>query len=397
MRFSILFLLLLVTHYSIAGEFAVSPMMIELIAKNREIKEFSFSVFGKSNSVIKLELFNMNQLESGYMAFTKLGEDDLVSMGSWVELERNNFRIRDGETVTVRGSIRVPSRAAGTHLIGVMVEEETPERERGGISVKIRYAVVIILHIEGRYNRIRTQFDELVVVHRDDGTYLEGYFLNDSAIENWLFNEVQIRGMDNRLLERVPLKTESAWQRADIGSRVFPGARVRIYGKITESFDTGIYNVLVRNNFADKSQPVYRDTIYLEAPQQDNLHANDSGNPEGSENSGTVIVDPEALQIRIRANGTSFSSFLISNTKQQEVRITFPSWLENLEEQGVSEFKFYPAALSIKPNRTSRIVLRQTHLSDSYYGDITFKAEIESDTATDDKSIVLDIRTVGGL
>ena len=376
-----------------AADFAVSPMMIELKAESREVKEFSFTVFGKDNADIKLELYNLNQLESGYMEFTKLEAGGLESMGSWIDLELDKFRLRDGETVTVHGTVKIPSRAAGTHLVAIMVEEDIPEKNQGGISVKIRYAVVLNLRIEGRYNRIKTKFSELAVVDTEDGTYLEGYFLNQSATDNWLFTEVQIRAENKRLLERVALKTESAWQRADVGSRVFPGARVRVYGKITKTFDTGTYIVLVRNKFADKSQSVYRDTIQLTAPQL--KRALLAENQEATADLGTVTVNPETLQINIRANGTSFSSFIITNTKKDKVNILLPSSLKNLEELGISEFKFYPEVLSVRPNQKSRVVLRQTHISERAYGDIEFNAEIQSESLTGKESVLV-IRTVGG-
>ena len=137
-----------------------------------------------------------------------------------------------------------------------------------------------------------------------------------------------MRDENRRLLEREPLKTESAWQRADVGSRVFPGARVRLYGEITESFDTGTYNVLVRNKFADKSQSVYRDTIYLEAPQQQAALLVEG---EGvSVDIGTVAIDPEALQISIRDNCTSSSTFFITNTNNEKVILTLPYFLQDL-------------------------------------------------------------------
>lgn len=378
-----------------AGEFAVSPMLIEMSAQSREEQQFEFSLFGKSDTNIKLTLFDMNQLETGYMGFTEIAEDDLESMASWIDLERDRFRIRDGETTTVRGTVKVPARAAGTHLVGVMVEEDVPEDEQGGISVKIRYAVVLNLRVEGRYARIKTEFGELVAVTQEDGTYLEGYFKNDSAVDNWLFTEVQLRGEDNRLIDRIPLKTESAWQRADIGSRVFPGARVRMYGKISKAFDTGNYNILVRNKFADKTQPVFRETVYLEAPSAKATVLASTDTTEASEtDTGTISVNPGAVEVSIRSNGTSFATFSIQNTKSEPVTITLPSVLDNLEAQGVSSFQFYPETVSIKPNQKSRVVLRQTHVEGADYGNITFPARVAS--AASDEGELLSIATVRG-
>lgn len=394
-RYSILLPIVLFTQAGFAGEFAVSPMLIEMSAQSREEQQFEFSIFGKSDTNIKLTLFDMNQLETGYMGFTETAEGDLESMASWIDLERDSFRIRDGETTTVRGAVKVPARAAGTHLVGVMVEEDVPEDEQGGISVKIRYAVVLNLRVEGRYARIKTEFGELVAVTQEDGTYLEGYFKNDSAVDNWLFTEVQLRGEDNRLIDRIPLKTESAWQRADIGSRVFPGARVRMYGKISKAFDTGNYNILVRNKFADKSQPVFRETVYLEAPSAGATALASVDGAEAPEaQAGTISVNPGAVEVSIRGNGTSFASFSIQNTKSEPVTITLPSVIDNLESQGVSSFQFYPETVSIKPNQKSRVVLRQTHVEGADYGNITFQARIAS--AASDDGELLSITTVRG-
>jgi len=402
-RFAALLPLVLFTHQGFAGEFAVSPMLIEIGAQSREEQPFEFTIFGKSDTNIKLELFDMNQLETGYMGFSEItpddlsAQDDLDSMANWIDLERDRFRIRDGETTTVRGTIKVPARAAGTHLVGVMVEEDLPEDEQSGISVKIRYAVVLNLRVEGRYARIKTDFGELAAVTQEDGTYLEGYFTNDSAVDNWLFTEVQIRGDDNRLIDRIPLKTESAWQRADIGSRVFPGARVRMYGKIAKAFDTGNYKLLVRNKFADKTQPVFRETVYLEAPT---LATTNLAAAEGEENSpapatGSVSVNPDAVEVSIRSNGTSFASFSIQNTKNEVVNITLPSLMDNLEAQGVTSFKFYPETVSIKPNQRSKIVLRQTHVEGADYGNIIFQARIASAVSAEESEL-LNIATVRG-
>jgi hypothetical protein len=390
-------LLILLVNQAVAGEFAVSPMMIDIVSESRQKQKFSFSVFGKSDTNIKLELFDMNQLETGYMGFVEVVENDAESMSSWVDLETDSFRIRDGETATITGTVNVPARASGSHLVGVMVEEDIPAEEQSGVSVKIRYAVVLNLQIEGRYNRIKTEFGELVVVSQGEETYLEGYFSNNSAIDNWLFSEVQLRGEDNRLLERVPLKSESAWQRGDDGSRVFPDARVRLFGKISKHFEPGSYKVLVRNKFADKAQPVFRDMVYLEAPTKLESTIADSENGLASElpTAGAVLVNPEAVEISIRDNGTSFTSFFITNSKSEAVNVVLPSAIENLELSGVSEFKFYPETIALKPNQRSRVVLRQTHLADVNYGNIVFQAKISADSLAPEE-VYLAISTVGG-
>lgn len=389
----LLFLLYLYTRPTLAGEFAVSPMMIDIDGVSRSTQEFSFTLFGKSNTNIKLSLFEMNQLESGYMGFTESPVDDMDSIASWIELEDNRYRLRPDVAVQVRGRIRIPSKATGTYLIAIMVEEDIPLDEKGGVSVKIRYAVILNLDVQGRNTRIRTTFEELYAVEREDGIYLQGYFTNESGIEEWLFSEIQLRDENNRLLERVQLKTESAWQRHDTGSRVFPGAKVLVYGKINRPFVSGNYRVLARNNFAGKNQSIYRDTIHLQTREVDEL--TEGGILQDTQTLGLneVVINPEKVQVAIRNNGTSFSSFLIVNNKEQAVEVTLLETLENLEPLGISQFQFYPKTLTLRPNQRTRVVLKQTHIEAAEYGNIAFSARVNIQGDSQDSS-VLEIPTI---
>ena len=374
-----------------AADFAVSPMMIDLEGVERSSHDFAFNIFGRDDARVKLELFDMSQLETGYMGFIKVDTDNTESMANWIDLERNNYEIRDGETTTVRGSLTVPARAAGTYLVGVMVEEDIPEEEQGGITVRVRYAVVLNMRVEGtRSNRIKSNFGELVAVEQEDGIYLQGMFNNESTTDEWLVSQVQIRGEDNRLVERVEMKTESAWQRADPASRVFPGAKVRLFGKINKEVANGDYQMLVRNRFADKSQPVYRDTIRLESTAQ-----TDEVAVQAEEVADAAIqMTPAAIEVDVRANGTSFSTFFLTNNTEAELSIELPGELADLESKGVKDFQFYPDTLVIAPNQKTRVVLKQTHIESVGYGDIVFPARVVG--AEDSGLDSLSIATRGG-
>ncbi len=375
-----------------SADFAVSPMMIEMEGVERSSHDFAFSIFGRSDARVKLDLFDMSQLETGYMGFVKADQDNAASMANWIELERDNYEIRDGETTTVRGTLTVPSRSAGTYLVGVMVEEDVPEEEQGGITVRVRYAVVLNMRVEGtRNSRIKSSFDELVAVEQEDGIYLQGLFNNESTTDEWLVSQVQIRGEDNRLLERVEMKTESAWQRNDPASRVFPGARVRVFGKISREVEDGNYNVLVRNRFADKSQPVYRDTVRLASTAKEAMADEISESPaEGA----VVEMSPPAVEVDVRENGTSFSTFFLTNNSDVELTVELPSELSNLAAKGVKEFQFYPDSVVIAPQQKTRVVLKQTHLDQTDYSNIVFPAQIIS--SRQDVAGVLEISTKRG-
>ena len=175
------------------------------------------------------------------------------------------------------------------------------------------------------------------------------------------------------------MRTESAWQRSDETSRVFPGAQVRVYGKLTKDVEPGDYKVLVRNRFADKSQPVYRDTVRIEERLTEESESLSGVAASNEEDGQKVEVSPAALPVEIRSNGTSFSSFIITNNSDQEIGVELPYELEGIEEKGVSGFKFFPDKLQIKPGERTRVVLQQTHLDGSDYGGIVFEATVDAD------------------
>lgn len=392
LKFLSVFLLTGIFLPTLAADFAVSPMMIELEGVERSTHDFEFSIFGRDDARIKLDLFDMSQLETGYMGFIKADTDNNESMANWIDLERTSYDVREGETTTVRGRLTVPARAAGTYLVGVMVEEDIPEDEQGGITVRVRYAVVLNMRVEGTRNaRIKSSFEELVAVEQEDGIYLQGMFNSEATTDEWLVSQVQIRDAENRLVERVELKTESAWQRQDPASRVFPGANVRLFGKLTEEVPTGDYNILVRNRFADKSQPVYRDTIRLISSETEESEETSTEASEGQ----AVELTPSEVAVDVRSNGTSFSTFFITNNSDTELTVELPSELDDLAAKGIKEFQFYPASMVIAPNQKTRVVLKQTHLDAVAYGDIVFPARVFSDSE-EIAANTLSIATKGG-
>jgi hypothetical protein len=384
--------LIFVSSHALGGDLLVSPMLIEIEDVAPTVRNFSFSVTGQTEAQVKLSFFDMSQLESGYMAFREADISNTESLASWIDLEDDSFRIQGGETKLVNGKINVPTRAAGTYLLSIMVEEDIPEDASNGVAVTIRYAVVINLKVDGAINRrIKTGFEELVVVSAGNEKYLEGMFSNESKIDEWLDSEVQIRTENNKLIERVKMRTESAWQRNDITSRVFPGAKVRVFGKMERDIEPGDYKVIVRNRFADKSQPVYRDTVRIEERL-----AVENVDPAGinGESELQVEISPAALPVKIRSNGSSFSSFTVTNSSNQLMFIDLPKELEGLKEKGISEFKFFPDSVQIRPGKIARIVLQQTHLNGFDYEGITFGAMLRTGDV-DDEQQKLNLVTVG--
>ena len=265
MRKIILFFMLsTLTSFASAGNLAVTPMMVELQAKAGSSSEFEFSVIAESDSTVNLSVFDLAQQVTGHMDFVASEKKDASS--GWIKLESNQVKAKGGETTAVRGIVDIPRNLSGNRFAAIMVEEVKPATVSGGMQVNLRYAVVLNMQIEGPRRRsiVRSSFEDLRLFKSDDQYIVEGYYTNDSTVDGFLHSEVQIRGDGRRLIDRVTLKTDSSRQREDDGSRVFPGATVRVYGTVSKPLEGTEYMLMARNNFAGRVQPVSRVDVMLD-------------------------------------------------------------------------------------------------------------------------------------
>jgi hypothetical protein len=247
-----------------AAEFAVSPMLIELDAAPDTAVPIRFNVFGKSAGRARIRLAGMQQQATGHMRFLPQ-TPDVGGLASWITLDRDALNLRREETATVEGRIAVPRRTpAGTYLAALLVEEDDDGRKTG-IVLNVRYAIIVSVRIAGAQSRIATQFSDLRLEEQGERTFVAASFRNDGTRDDMLDAELQLRDATNRLVHRTPLKSQSAWQRADAGSRVFPGADVVVFGELPATLPAGDYQATVRNRFGGRSQPVQRATLNLPA------------------------------------------------------------------------------------------------------------------------------------
>ncbi len=192
-----------------AAEFAVSPMLIELDATADSTAQLRFNVFGKSAGRARIRLAGMQQQASGHMAFLP-ESPDTGGLAGWIRLERDSLVLRRDETATVDGSISVPRRTpAGTYLAAILVEEDDDGRKTG-IVLKVRYAIIVSLHISGAHSRVATSFRELRLEAQNDRTFVAAGFRNEGTRDGMLESELQLRDSNNRLVHRTPLKSQSA-------------------------------------------------------------------------------------------------------------------------------------------------------------------------------------------
>lgn len=337
-----LFLLCLFSLPLKAGEFAVSPMLIDFESSPRQTETFSFDIFGKQPGSVRIFMSDLEQQLTGHMGFVDLDED-YSGMAQWVELSQSTAEVDQDERVTLTGEITVPSDAKGTYLAAIMIEE-IKDTSAPGFNVNVRYAIILNLHIEGRKTRLSSSFSGLALEEQDGNLFAVGWFKNESDSDAYMESEVQIRDENNRLVNRVPLKTQSAWQRGDDSSRVFPGGLVKLYGPVIADLQDGTYQLTARNRFGGSPLPsarVSQDFVRAEAP-------------EVSEEE-LIAIDLPKIKIAPDAAGTIMNRFEFTNPYSRPIDVEF---VEVGSEAGET-VQFLPKKITLEAGETSSIRLVQ--------------------------------------
>ena len=267
--FKIILVLLPITfcQFLHAGEFAVAPMVINIEGgKNRNIP-FEFTIKAKKTGKVVLNIYDLSQIETGHMGFIAANKSNKNSKASWIKMKNKEFSLKSGEFSLAKGFIKIPSKAKGQHLAAIMVEEVQDKEEKNGITVNVRYAVVLKINAQkNKSKRIRskTKFDNLSFSKVEGGWEFAGYFKNLSKTEGKLNTELQLRNKKKKLIGKLKLKTLSAWQRSEDGSMVYPDSRVKVFGTLPADVDVGAYQVRIKNKFNNRNQPIFRREVVLQ-------------------------------------------------------------------------------------------------------------------------------------
>ncbi len=349
----------------LAAEFAVSPMLIELSGSANTVQDFEFSVHGKTAGNVKLSLFDLSQQESGHMDFIAIEEKQ--GLTDWISLDRENFTVKQGETEVITGKISTPRKASGSHLAAIMVEEEKQDDDKGGVAVTVRYAIVLTLDLGGkRKGRIKTQFEDLKIQTIKDELVISALFTNHSNQDHHLKSEVQLRDENKRLIDKIVLKTQSAWQRGDAESRVFPGAKVRVYGVISKAINSSQAHAVVRNKFGGRMQPSVR--AELDAPVLLNTMQKAI-----AKNRQYIFVQP--VKMKKRGESNAFGKIQLSNPTSEAVTIRFPK----PTMQSKHSYRFSPAELEILPGQRKIALLTHDWNESITNTAINYKAKLLSE------------------
>ncbi|MBV1877312.1 MAG: hypothetical protein KUG79_06695 [Pseudomonadales bacterium] len=328
-----------------AGEFAVSPMMIELNMSPGDTADISFQVHGKMAGVAAISISQMRQQASGHMAFLP-PDDEAQGVDRWVSLERTLLPVKQGETQTVRGTLTLPKKLQGNHVLAIMIEDQKTKNKRG-VNLNVRYAIVITVNTPIKNRRLKSDFSDLTIEEQNGNYFVTGWFENKSDRDSYFESVISLRNDKRRLVARVPLLTKSAWQRQDVNSRVFPQGRVKVFGLIPEKVVNGEYTLSSRSRFGGRMMPSVKMTTLLSRANV--LDLTEKGR-------SVVSVVPNPVLVETSKRGHSFSSLRIDNPLSELITVNLPA-----EQSGQGwSYRFSPNTVTIKPRSTRMVTLKQS-------------------------------------
>lgn len=343
----------------------VRPLVQDLYVRPGDTAPFEI-VFSSSGiqETVHLTVYEPRQMLDGSLGYV-LGDATEFPPMRWISLERQRVVVRPGEDVRVPGQVHVPFDAGGSYIVVVMVE---PEVEIGaGVTIRVRYAVRLQIHVERAGLRPAVELiDFNLVADEENAPVLLMHVRNPSRLLYDVSGEVTIRDDARQLVERVTMHTEYSAQMERDETPIYPGAEVVFVGDLKEPLYPGDYELRLFMRYADGRQIVQTRQITLTGDEFDQ-----------TERMRPVAVEPERITLQLRPGGVATVPLQLRNRTGQSLDVSVGareisadyahSVFETIEMQSRGETE-----LAIDARRSGRTVLimraPRDVTSGGYYG-----------------------------
>jgi hypothetical protein len=317
------------------GTVGVKPMTIDLELQPGKKGEFEIDVYStspKEDTPVHLSLFDAMQKEDGSMDFVDVGKNPF-SCTQWIKLEKTDFTVSAGETVTVRGEIFVPRANSGSRIATIMVEPGY-EKKKTGITVRVRYAVVLKLKIKGRAVVERAELEKLGLKKLPDGTpAIEAVLLNKSETDFTTKGRALVQDSSGKIITNINLTTESLERKKkdrekekkekkfkekakeDEDQRLYPGSRVAFFGRIDKLITPGEYTAILNMKYGKRSLTA-KEKIKITEEDIASLAAKKPA--EGA----SFEIKPASLEIKSPPGGVRSAFLNITNITDKPIKVT---------------------------------------------------------------------------
>ncbi|MGM0501983.1 MAG: hypothetical protein ACQERJ_05605 [Bacillota bacterium] len=350
----------------------VKPLVIDVRARPGDQKEFELTLTpsGKEEQV-KFDFYKPVQLLTGGLKYQK--ETEHFAAKDWISLAENEVTLYPDRKKTIKGSIKIPFEASGSHTVVIMVEPQQKVRRKNGLRVKVRYAVRVNIRVQraGVYPQADiVEFD--LAADKKNKPQVRAMLENPSQLDYLVAAEATVRDQKRRLVERITLKSPEGNSPELNQTRMYPQSKVAYVGAVTKRLTPGQYKVRVFFKYADHGQIIKAKDVAIKAgqfdfPSPDELAA--------------LNVQPQKIMLNL--NSPAYKSQIIRLTSQlaetAEIKISTREVKENYEHsvvdwisiRGKKEFKL-PARKRGQVITTT--VVPRDLKSGSYHGSIVLEA-----------------------
>lgn len=321
------------------GSVGVKPMVIDLELSPNSKGDFKIEVFSttREDTPVHVSIFDTIQKEDGTLDFVEMGKNPF-SCAKWIKLDKTDFIVSGEDTVYINGEIFVPRNAQGIRIATLMVEPGY-EKKSTGITVKLRYAVVLRLKIKGKSVIEKARLESFGIKQLEDGTpVIETVLFNDSEIDYLVKGKIIIQDDSGKILNSVDLTTDALERKKsdkgkkasklidEEGQKLYPGSKVIFWSKINKFLPEGEYNAIVNIKYGKKTL-TKKEKFSITKEMVEHFKENKFTNFE---------IQPEKIEMKVARGGKRISNFKIinhsSNTVNLKIYLNDISFNENGEK-----------------------------------------------------------------
>ena len=375
----ILFMLLSVNLKAIG----VRPLIINLEMERGATKEFTLELLPEeAQKTVKFNLYYPQQQISGSLSF-KEGNLQKHAFLNWFDIPKEII-IPPQEIKDIKVKISAPYDSYGSHTGIIMIEPKIDEPPNG-LAFKVRYAVRVNINIKSPGLKKDIEVPEFgLEVNKENNIVVFALIQNPSSLNYLSHGEVTIRDQNQRLVQRVPIKSQYAYNSGKKETRIYPGSKVNFYGNVTEVLHPGIYNLRLFLYYADGKQKIVSKQVEV----------GDEFTQEGQIDH--IELTPTFIEESIRAGGATTKVLQIRNRTGKQLKIKVGGQ-EIKPEYKHSLFKDFEVQMrgqnnfTLEPRRTGRsiVILRSPReiKPGGYYGKVQIGVFDQEDNQLESKTV----------
>lgn len=250
----LIFIISLVIFASFVFSLEVQPLAFEKEVSPGEKIVIPLKISSEVDQKVSLTLLKYTQQEDGKHEFVEY-EESRDSVSNWFAFPKEVF-LRAYYSANISVEVKVPYTAKGTYVSVIMVE---PEEEGAvtGITIKVRFAVLIVLRVSAPGLRQSYEIEDFEIIPDENKEpVLTVKFHNNSPLDYFASLDAAIRGPDGRTVEKVHLETGQSSSRGIAQTWLIPDARVVFSEKISKILSSGKYKVHLYVNYGDRQRIV---------------------------------------------------------------------------------------------------------------------------------------------